>query len=215
MTAENRNPETRQQLSALMDGELERDQARFLIRRLADDTDLSGCWQRWHVAGESLRGHGAAPMRADFVANISLAIADDAVPGRGVSRETLKWLGGFAVAASVALVALMAVRPGTDANAPATQPLIAVVPSSPAVEVAPSPYREQDLRPPVAEAMTVDREILETSAGLSASVRVDPRIEGYLVRHNEATAAQGQGFVPYVPLVTPARERVPAAAASR
>ena len=204
MTADNRSTETRQQLSALVDGELERDQARFLIRRLADDADLCGTWQRWHVAGECLRGHGAAPLRADFVASISLAIADDATPrSGGVSRETLKWLGGFAVAASVALVALMAVRPEAQDPAATAQPLIAVVPP-PGAEVAPSPYRVEDLRPPVRgnEAMTVLNNGADSDY-LSATVRVDPRIEGYLVRHNEATAAQSQGFVSYVPLVTP------------
>jgi sigma-E factor negative regulatory protein RseA len=210
MTADIRNPETLQQLSALVDGELERDQARFLIRRLPDDPELSGAWQRWHVAGECLRGHGPAAVRAEFMANISLAIADDATPGRGVSRETLKWVGGFAVAASVALAALMAVRPGVDGNAPATQPLIAVVPvATPAVEVAPSPYREQDLRPAWREeSMTVANE----GGAYGPGVRIDPRVESYLVRHNEATTAQGQGFVPYVTLVAPVRERAPAAA---
>lgn len=209
MTADKRNPETLQQLSALVDGELERDQARFLFKRLADDPELSGAWQRWHVAGECLRGHGPAAVRAEFMANISLAIAGDATPGRGVSRETLKWLGGFAVAASVALAALMAVGPGAETSAPASQPLIAVVPSPPAVEVAPSPYREQDLRPAWREeSMTVANE-----GGLyGPGVRIDPRVESYLVRHNEATAAQAQGFVQYVPLVAPVRERVPAAA---
>lgn len=213
MTADILNDEIRQQLSTLVDGELERDQARFLIRRLADDTELSGCWQRWHVAGECLRGRGAAPLRTDFVARISLAIADDATPRRGVSSETLKWLGGFAVAASVALVALMAVRPEADTGAPASPPLIAVAtPVTPAVEVAPSPYREQDLRRPVEEAMTVS---LDEASPFSAAVRIDPRVESYLVRHNEATAAQGQGFVSYVSLITSVRERVPATATSR
>ena len=216
MTADNRSTETRQQLSALVDGELERDQARFLFKRLDDDAELTGAWQRWHVVGECLRGHGPAAVRAEFMANISLAIADDPTPrSSGVSRETLKWIGGFAVAASVALVALMAVRPGVQDPANAPQPLIAVVPP-PGAEVAPSPYRVEDLRPPVRgnEAMTVLNNGPE-SEYLTAAVRVDPRIEGYLVRHNEATAAQGQGFVSYIPLVTPVRERVPAAAASR
>jgi hypothetical protein len=58
--------------------------------------------------------------------------------------------------------------------------------------------------------MAVD--YLGESPYFSASVRIDPRVESYLVRHNEATAAQAQGFVQYVPLVAPVRERVPAAA---
>jgi hypothetical protein len=70
----------------------------------------------------------------------------------------------------------------------------------------------EDLRPPIEEAMTVSA---NPANAYGAVVTFDPRIEGYLVRHNEATAGQAQGFVSYVPLVTPMRERAPAAAASR
>jgi sigma-E factor negative regulatory protein RseA len=205
MNAEHRDNETKLQLSALMDGALERDQARFLIRRLPDDPELAGCWQRWHVAGDSLRGQGSAPLRADFVARVSLAVAEEATPGRGVPRDVLKWVGGFAVAASVALAALMAVRQPAEApNAPANAPQVAASPTVTAPEVAPSPYREQDLRPAVRgeSTMTV---AAEESGPYGAVVRIDPRIESYLVRHNEAT--QSAGFVSYVPLVAPVRER--------
>ena len=41
----------RQQLSALIDGELSAAQARFLIRRLAHDQELSACQERWQIAG--------------------------------------------------------------------------------------------------------------------------------------------------------------------
>lgn len=209
MTADTRDNELKLQLSALVDGELERDQVRFLIRRLPDDADLSGCWQRWHVSGDALRGQCGAPLRQDFLAQVSLAIADDAVPGRGVSRDVLKWVGGFAVAASVALVALMAVRP--EAEAPNAPPLVAEVATTSPAQVAPSAYRETDLRPPLREeAMTVSA----SDAGpYGAAVRVDPRIESYLIRHNEAV--QVQGFVSYLPLVAPPRERAPAADAAR
>ena len=54
MTARNETPTIdkldihhRQQLSALMDGELLADEARFLLRRLQHDRDLAGCWERW------------------------------------------------------------------------------------------------------------------------------------------------------------------------
>ena len=50
MTARNETPTIdkldihhRQQLSALMDGELLADEARFLLRRLQHDRDLTGC----------------------------------------------------------------------------------------------------------------------------------------------------------------------------
>ena len=37
----------RQQLSALVDGDLAPDQAAFLLRRLGHDAELAGRWQRW------------------------------------------------------------------------------------------------------------------------------------------------------------------------
>jgi sigma-E factor negative regulatory protein RseA len=202
------NQELRQQLSALVDGELDRDQARFLIRRLQDDVELAGCWQRWHVTGECLKGAAPAPMRIDFVARIAAEIQSDPVPGRRLPPGTLRWAGGFAVAASVALAALLAIPreagQGPDQNTLVT---VAPAPAGPA-QVAPSPYREQDLRP----ALQVQTVSAMESSPYAAAVRIDPRIESYLVRHNEATAGQGQGFLPYVTLVTPLRERVPAAA---
>jgi sigma-E factor negative regulatory protein RseA len=196
---------SKQQLSALMDGELERDQTRFLLKRMQNDAELSECWQRWHVAGDCLRGQATAPLRSDFAQRVALALDSDAAPGRGIGGSLLKWAGGFAVAASVALAALLAVNPAASpdqaapsatklAQQPALQP-------QPAPEVAPSPYREQDLRPP----LRLDAQMVSATDVSPFAVRIDPRIESYLVRHNEAVA--GQGFVPYVSLVTPLRER--------
>src|SRR5688572_12533796 len=111
MKHESSTPELRQQLSALVDGELERDQLRFLVRRVPGDVELRGVWQRWHVAGDCLRGQGSAPLRADFVARIALAIDAEPTVSRAYGGQALKWAGGFAVAASVALAALLAVNP--------------------------------------------------------------------------------------------------------
>ena len=45
-----------QQISQMLDGELPQDQARFLRRRLQHDAELSGCFERWQVCGDVLRG---------------------------------------------------------------------------------------------------------------------------------------------------------------
>lgn len=210
------NHEIKQQLSALMDGELERDQTRFLLKRVPADAELEGCWSRWHAARDSLRGQPVAPLRADFAARIALALEGDAAPARGLGAPLLRWAGGFAVAASVAIAALLAANPAAPPApaAPTVAALPAPLPSAtPPAEVAPSPYREQDLRPP----LRLDAQMVSASdaSPYTAAVRLDPRIEGYLVRHNEATAMQGRGFVPYVTLVTPLRERAPATEPAR
>ena len=208
-------PDTiKQQLSALMDGELERDQVRFLLRRMPGDAELSGCWQRWHVAGDCLRGQGTAPLRGDFARRIAQALDAEATPGHGFGGVALKCAGGFAVAASVAVAALLAVNPGAgpEPHAPST-PTLAQQPATPipapAAEVAPSPYREQDLRPP----LRLDAQMVSAGDVSPFAVRIDPRIESYLVRHNEAVG--NQSFAPYATLVTPLRERTPAMEAQR
>ena len=46
----------REQLSALVDGELGADEARFLLRRMEHDPELAGCQERWQLLGDVMRG---------------------------------------------------------------------------------------------------------------------------------------------------------------
>ncbi len=125
-----------QQLSALMDGDLPPDQARFLLRRMEHDTELTGCWERWQLCGDAMRGQAQAPAPADFARRIALAIA--AEPTRSAantassrSRTNLARWGGGALAASVAAIALFMVRQQVPDETP-SQPAPAVANQSPA-----------------------------------------------------------------------------------
>jgi negative regulator of sigma E activity len=102
---------TRQQLSALIDGELAPDEAAFLMRRLQHDDELAGCWERWQLAGAVLRGQAGLRVPDGFSARVMAAVAAEAVPTVPATRRRwLHWSGG-AIAASVALVALFLARP--------------------------------------------------------------------------------------------------------
>ena len=112
-----------QQLSALVDGDLAPDQARFLLRRMEHDTELSGCLERWQLCGDVLRGQARAPAPADFAGRIAAVIAAESVPptGKASSRNRgnlAKW-GGGALAASVAAIALFMVRQQVPDETPA------------------------------------------------------------------------------------------------
>lgn len=132
---------SREQLSALMDGALPEDQTRFLLRRLQHDAELSDIWQRWRLAGEVMRG--MTPVRqlpTDFAANVAAALQMDsaqpllrATANAGRSRW-LRWGGGAAMAAVLALVAVL-VRPEAEL-APASLPQVAS--TAPAPSHAPS-----------------------------------------------------------------------------
>lgn len=108
----------RQQLSALVDGELAADQSRFLLRRLERDAELSACQERWQLLGDVLRGQACSPAPVDFSQGVRKAIADDVVshgqprlaPHREARGGWKRWGGGAALAASVAAVALFIAR---------------------------------------------------------------------------------------------------------
>lgn len=201
------NDPIKNQLSAFLDGELERDGAKFLLRRLDNDAELRATWQRWHLARACLQQHGAGGHDQNFVDRIAAAVAAEPAPRaqRGFG-PVLRWAGGFAIAASVAMVALLAVPPAQqtapDAPAVASQ---TVQPAQP-VEVMTSGLSERDLRPdlaPATHAVSLD------SANYPA-LRVDPRLEPYLIRHNAATMAPGNAnFVPYIQVVSPGRGPAP------
>ncbi|HBZ47369.1 MAG TPA: anti-sigma factor, partial [Stenotrophomonas sp.] len=69
----------RQQLSALVDGELPLEEARFLLRRLEHDEDLSRCQERWQLLGDVLRGQACAPAPQGFADRIQAAVAAEPV----------------------------------------------------------------------------------------------------------------------------------------
>ena len=111
---------SREQLSALMDGALPADETRFLLRRLQHDASLAESWERWRLSAEVMRGLAPAQrLPADFASRVSASLRGEeehvvsmteraAISGRHVRTPAwLRWGGGAAVAASLAVVALM------------------------------------------------------------------------------------------------------------
>ena len=122
-----------QQLSALLDGELPPDEARFLLRRLQHDPELLDCWARWQLAGDCLRQRTELPLPASFALGVAQAVAREpklVVATSGGHR--LRWAGGAAIAASAAVLALMLARQAPQASPDAA-------PVSPRVATAPAP----------------------------------------------------------------------------
>ena len=135
----------REQLSAMLDGALGADQARFLLRRLQHDTDLGGRWQRWQAYGDAMRGNAHA-VPADFSQRVMAAIG--AVPAPAAPRGKPLWrrLVTAALAASVALAALFASRlqPGTHPGAAPPSWLVAAKSTAPAAPVQPQAPATQE-----------------------------------------------------------------------
>lgn len=133
----------REQMSALLDGELPQDQVGLLVRRMARDAELKRAFGNYVRAGESLRAPGSLMASPGFAARVSAAIdegeavaaVDTAPPQR--ARAALGWrrpLAATAVAASAALAAVLLVRPdgsqpqqfAVRSGAPQTLPVVAL-----------------------------------------------------------------------------------------
>lgn len=199
------------QLSALIDGELEASTARFVLRRLEHDHELAGQWQRWHLIRDCMRRQATPPLRADFAARIQAALEVERQPRVAAWRgNVLRWAGGGAIAASVALAALLAIP--ASAPLPEAPSAVAVQPAAPG-EVAISALTERDLRPDLAPVtQTVSATAMPERFGYGPAVQVDPRIDAWLIRHNAAvTSPMQDSFVPLIPLVSPQRAIVPRA----
>ncbi|AIF48356.1 sigma-E factor negative regulatory protein [Dyella japonica] len=113
----------RENLSAGMDGELSKEELRFLLRRLDHDASLQQAWSRYHVARDGLR-HELSPLASDgFASRVMLAIEQEGVVAqRGKRRHWLHWSAGGAIAAGVAVAALMVAQPaGQGADHPAAR----------------------------------------------------------------------------------------------
>ena len=111
---------SREQLSALMDGALPADETRFLLRRLQHDDSLAECWERWRLSAEVMRGLAPAQrLPTDFASRVAASLrgedqhgaasAGTAASGKFAARTPawLRWGGGAAMAASLAVAAFM------------------------------------------------------------------------------------------------------------
>lgn len=117
----------REALSALFDGELPAESARFALKRLDHDAGWRDACGRWLLIGDALRGDAVPAAAPGFAAGVMRALAADegmaassvVVPVRrtpAAATTRTRWWGGAALAASVAVAAVLAVRPGMQAT---------------------------------------------------------------------------------------------------
>jgi sigma-E factor negative regulatory protein RseA len=196
------NQPIEEQLSAFMDGELGRDETRFLLRRVDGDARLVQRWTRYHVARQALRRQEIVALRADFSGAILARIDLEAMPQ--AARQTwLRWGSGGAIAAAVAVVALMATRPTAEPDLAPVATIANATRTPQAAPTAPAPAQIASTNPALQTLLVPNSPIQTTVASfgtdLTEPVAIDPRLQSYLIRHYQATGVTGQpDFVPYI-----------------
>jgi sigma-E factor negative regulatory protein RseA len=196
-----------EQLSAFMDGELGRDESRFLLRRTGGDEALAGRWTRYHIARQVLRRQPVLAIRADFSRAILAELDAEAVP-ETARTQWLRWGSGGAIAAAVAVAALMVTKPSTEPEV--ATPLAATTAPQRATQVAaPAPAQVAAASPVLATPLVPNSPIQTQAASfgsdLSEPVAYDPRLQSYVIRHYQALGTTSQpDFVPYILLAQPA-----------
>jgi sigma-E factor negative regulatory protein RseA len=171
--------EIREQLSALVDDELDEVERPLLVGRLERDSGLRDVLGRYQLIGEVMRGSGqvatlgvAERVKRALEQENALPEADRPKPA-GVS-----WFRPIAGLASVAVAALLIV---TSVRQPAGE----AVP-----EIA-------SAQPPQSTPPQSSEELWER-----IEPRIDKRMAGYLVNHSEYAASRSvQGVMPYVRIV--------------
>lgn len=174
---------SKEEISALVDGEVPGTQAGRLITALEQEPELRHCWRRYHLIGAVLRGSGHAEIKPCLCERVAKALESEPVvlaPRALMPRmPALKWFTGFALAASVAAVAVLSVQttpPRTVQFAAAPAPVMAV--------------QQADSNPPGVQPH------------LAANKLPAPKLHHYLTNHNEYVTSVGmQGILPYARIV--------------
>lgn len=135
----------REALSALFDGQLPDDAARFAFKRLDHDAGWRDTCGRWQLIGDALRGEATTAAPAGFAAGVmqkltaegQVAAASPVAPGVDAAPAMVatrrRWFGGAALAASVVVAAVLVARPFSQPSATPAQTQVVAGAVAPAV----------------------------------------------------------------------------------
>lgn len=174
-----------EKISALMDAELDELDERRTLEALARDTALRRTWERYHLARAAITRQLDYIAPTDFAEKVYAKLQDPALTiARDRAAAGYRWLGGLAVAASVAALAIVGLpwfqQPDT--------------PSAPTLAVS-------TFTPTPTEAVLA-------SASEAPAQDSEGRLSAYLVGHNEFMPTAGMGgMLPYVRVVTYDRDK--------
>lgn len=167
-----------EQISALVDDELEEQEQALLLRQLENNAELSGRLSRFQIISDALQNHLPETLNSGFQARVQAALADEPPVQRQRSGFSVlfKPAAGLALAASVAMVAVLSLQ-STRQEGPEAVPAVASAPTHD----------------------SYIRAAADDSVPSSEPATVPQNLEIYLANHSEY--AVSRGMLPYVRLV--------------
>ena len=142
------NEANKEQLSAFMDGELGELQ-KNQVGQMLKETELLGTWRRYHLVSDCLRRSLPEHLDRELAGKVSSSIAGEpaiVAPARW-SRSLAKPAAGFAIAASVAALAILGIQQQQ-------QGVPQGIPQEPLVQSAPGAGGAGNLYAPVRQVST-------------------------------------------------------------
>lgn len=182
-----------QTLSSVMDGEGTTGEA---LAGVAATNGTRAAWARYHLIGDVLRDNSSAIAPPEFAASISALIADEptVLAPRQRTKSAMRPVAGFAIAASVATLAVIGIQRMEPNNVNSPAPTIAAAPA--ATPVPATATTAPVFASTVAETSPAPPELLH------ATHPAQRRFNSYLVKFNEQRSTVGvPGVNPYVRIV--------------
>lgn len=198
----------KENMSALVDGELELRSASETIDLVLENEALRVHWSRYHMVRDVLRAKAYPDAGEELCERVRSCLADEPLhfpdrrPPGSRWRAALKPVAGVALAASVAVVAVLAVRgtgllPSEPDSASTSAPRVA----------ASAPLVAEHTTPAVAAGMPrlvqsdVPARGLRRLQWTTSEPTVANRLNGYLVNHSEYLGGAMKGMHPYARIV--------------
>jgi sigma-E factor negative regulatory protein RseA len=183
------NELNREQISALKDDELDSGTS-LVLNALQENHEFRQAWNNYHLIGEALRGNLPEHVDIKLAERVSRIVNNE--PAIIARQKTLpavfKPVIGFAIAASVATIAILGVRQVSTGPTATPNEIIASNPP-------------ETVKYPVATVSTSPDKGYEVHE-FKKPVGAESRLNRYLVNYNEyRTNAGVQGMLPYVRIV--------------
>jgi len=175
-----------ERLSAVSDGEAIYDDV--MSKLIASNSEYREQWSRIHLVRDVMQGHKVSPKAHGLSLRVSQALENEptvlAPKKRFNSQQLMKQAGGFAIAATIAVTAVLTVQQHS------------LSPNNEPVTVASIPLATNQ------GAANNIHTVASKGVMPRVSMAVERKLSNYIVNHNEYSAASNmQGMLPYVRIV--------------